>query len=767
MCAAIGIPTTRVSDLFIRQRMLSQVRSDQLAVFQAQQEIASGHRIQLPSEDPQAALRIMSYQRLLERRAQVQVNLATNQSYLTATDSAMEVVSNLLTDVRGVVLGAMGTTASDVQRAAAAQQVLESLRQLTETGNQKFRGRYLFAGSQTATTPFEAAASGAVRYNGDENHLESYSDLDLLFQTNMTGQEVFGGLSDEVRSQQDLTPIVTANTRLADLNGGRGIAKGSIEISDGLNHSRTLDLSGAVTVGDVAAMLHTNPPGAGLDVEITSTGLRISLPGGGNLSIRDAAEGSTAADLGIAAESAGATLTGGALSPRLLPTTRLDDIPLFGTRARALLRSAASDNDLVFEAGQIGSTLNGANIVIENDASVTAGQEQVSWDAGTSTLRVKIHSGLSIASDIAAAVHAKYLTGEAPIDASVDPVDNLHGGAGLVFPTTATLTGGSGEALDRSSGLKITNGGLTTVVTFDSAVTVEDLLNRLNLSEVGVSAAINAQRNGIDVRSRLSGCDFSIGENDGQTATELGLRTFTEKTIVNQLNYGAGIGDGQPNGAAADFSITLDGGFVLHVDVDGATDIQEILRRINEDPGNVGGRLTARLAVNGNGIELVDNQGPGTITVAQENLSRVANRLGLIDGQETSQSVTTAVGPATFQGRDVNPLEASGVFTALARLHQALLDNDQVGLERGMALLDRAAQQVSFNRASLAARQQGLDSLKARQDNEEVELQSNLSQDLDADYVQAVSDFTGRQMSFQASLQAAASIFKMTLLDYL
>ena len=70
----------------------------------------------------------------------------------------------------------------------------------------------------------------------------------------MTGADAFGALSTGVSGTANLTPNVTAATRLADLNGGLGVSKGSITISDGI-HSSVVDLSSAVTVGDVAKLI--------------------------------------------------------------------------------------------------------------------------------------------------------------------------------------------------------------------------------------------------------------------------------------------------------------------------------------------------------------------------------------------------------------------------------------------------------------------------------------------------------------------------------
>lgn len=68
MGSIIGIPTTRVSDSFVRYRLLSQVQSSQLDLLRIQTQLSTGRRLQIPSEDASAALRIMGLQRLLDAR---------------------------------------------------------------------------------------------------------------------------------------------------------------------------------------------------------------------------------------------------------------------------------------------------------------------------------------------------------------------------------------------------------------------------------------------------------------------------------------------------------------------------------------------------------------------------------------------------------------------------------------------------------------------------------------------------------------------------
>ena len=60
-----------MGDFFVRQRLVGQVQIDQLALFKLQNQISTGQRMQLPSDDAPAALRAINLQRLLDRKGQI------------------------------------------------------------------------------------------------------------------------------------------------------------------------------------------------------------------------------------------------------------------------------------------------------------------------------------------------------------------------------------------------------------------------------------------------------------------------------------------------------------------------------------------------------------------------------------------------------------------------------------------------------------------------------------------------------------------------
>lgn len=890
------IPTTRGSDVLLQSRLAAQLQADQLSLLRIQTQISTGRRIQLPSEDAPAATQAMALQRLLEQKDQVRSNIATGQSYLDATDSAISNLSSLLTEARAAAIEAADGTRSDAQRIAAGEQVAETIKTLVNQGNLQFRGRYLFAGSQSNTAPF-VVDGRQVLYKGNADSIYGFSDIDSLFEANVSGDALFGAISPEQTGRVDLNPILTDETRLADLRSGQGVRKGSIVISDGAATS-TVDIGNAETIGDVARFIEANPPaGRTIRARVEPRGLVLSLDdsAGGNLTVREVGAGTTAAELGILNTTGvgSGPLTGTDLDPIVRPTTLLKD--LLGIRARGYVNSAGLNNDVIVEAVSRGAQDNGVAIQYVDDAllhaspGLVAGSETASFsavatapraalplsgfgnnllltgnttgvslngvkielvDAGaignaatvsfnstTKTLSLGIDSagatevqtlinainsegtfsaapdpslstdgafnpastiaasdigvvtgntgasggeantifvyvdpGATTANDVVSAINANP-TISARFTARIDGHDTsapAFAGRGYVtVPNTAVTFRGEGSELDVASGLKIVNGTKSGVVDIASAKTVEDLLNLLNGSNLDLLATVNANATGINVRSRASGADLSIGENGGTTASQLGIRSFDTTHLLAELNYGQGV---EANPSGSDFTITRSDGVSFAVTLGTAKTVQEVLDRINNDPANVGtGRVVASLAPVGNGIRLTEAAptASGTLTVQRNTQSEAARQLGLL-GRTADSATASSVGSGlVLQGSDANPIEVKGVFNALIRLHKAIEANDLGGISRATELLNDAAEQANFARADIGARSQGLESVNNHLEDEQIQLKAALSDQIDTDLVAAISELQSRQAALQATLQLSARTYQLSLLNYL
>ena len=530
MSSVIGISTGGISDLFIQQQMLLEIDSAQSAMTQTEEQLSSGYAFQTPSQNPTAAMQTMGLQQQLLQLQQLQTNVGMSQSYLTAADSALQTVTTALNSAQSVALGAVGSTATASQRAAAAQQVQAAIQELIQTANTQFDGRYLFGGSNITTAPFQSADGGVV-YNGNDQSLNSYTALDTFTPSNATGAAIFGGLSAPVGGGATLSPAITATTLLSNLDGGQGIVPGAIMVN-----GTTIDLSKAATIGDVGRLIQLNPTvGSQVDVAVTPTGLGITpAAGAGTLDIQNVGGDSTATDLGIATSGSAAP----PLDPVVTNATPLAD--LLGTRASAVVRSGAVDGNVLISATGNGSQYN--NIAINYAGDGTSGQEYATFTpsgTGGGDITVHIQPGETTAANVIAAVNQDL--GSYGIQAQLDPTADTTGRGIVDVTATATTSGGSGQNLDQSSGIQITNGGNTYTVSFQNAKTVGDVVNAINNSSAGMLASINAAGTGIQLQSRISGSAFTVAENGGATAAELGLGTFTSSTQLSQLNDGAGL----------------------------------------------------------------------------------------------------------------------------------------------------------------------------------------------------------------------------------
>ena len=107
---------------------------------------------------------------------------------------------------------------------------------------------------------------------------------------------------------------VNPTTMLDELNGGEGVRRGTIRITDRSGATVDVDLSTAITIDDFVERINAQAT-VSVEARISGDSLVIedlTLPGDvvGNLTVIDLAGGSMAADLGLAQSVAGDTITG-------------------------------------------------------------------------------------------------------------------------------------------------------------------------------------------------------------------------------------------------------------------------------------------------------------------------------------------------------------------------------------------------------------------------------------------------------------------------
>ena len=459
------------------------------------------------------------------------------------------------------------------------------------------------------------------------------------------------------------------------------------------------------------------------------------------------------------------------LNPNALLTTRISDINGGQGIAPGAIQISSGTSQVTVDladiefVGDILNKVNGNVFLDEREVVVTLNNGSLSLnylDGLPGTLRVSEVGSGRTASDLG--IQTTTPAPSLPTNGvSLDPI---------IRPTTLLTQLNSGNGFDWSGGLRIQQNGQNYDISFENAVTVEDVLNKIQRSGAPVVADIAPDGKGLRIRSKESGSAFSIGELQGTLAESLGLRTLHGGTQISELNYGRGLTTTQ----GTDLIIIRNDGTPLNIDLDGASTVADVLDTINNHAGNqdAATRVTASLTSVGNGIELTSplssgppNPAAGPIKVRSAGGSQVAFELGLVPRGE-SQAVASAVGMNyKLGGRDPNPQEVKGVFNSLKRLRDAIQSDDSNEMARAVELIDKDLERISLSRGSLGVELQRIDSLKIFQEDTKVGLKESESKNLEADLATVISNLNARQASYEASLKLLANANQSSLFNYI
>jgi flagellar hook-associated protein 3 FlgL len=158
----------RVSTSMLYSQGIAGVQDRQHDMLRLQQQLSSGQRMLVPSDDPVAAAQALDLKQSRALNQQYQANGDTAKAQLMIEEGALESVTSLLQDVRTLAVYAGDAALTDQDRLALAAEVKNRYDELLALANQdNGNGQFLFSGYQGATQPFAQTAPGVVAYAGD------------------------------------------------------------------------------------------------------------------------------------------------------------------------------------------------------------------------------------------------------------------------------------------------------------------------------------------------------------------------------------------------------------------------------------------------------------------------------------------------------------------------------------------------------------------------------------------------------------------------
>ncbi|MEH7076567.1 flagellar hook-associated protein FlgL [Neobacillus drentensis] len=179
----------RVTQNILNQNLLFNLQRTNKTMDQLQEQVSSGRKISKPSDNPVTAVRGMFYRSSLNEIDQYKRNADDGLAWMTVTDESLDEVTSVLQRVRELTIQGTNGTNSDTDRNAIANEINQLKEHLGEIANAQIGGKYIFAGTDVKTPPYDTASKQFSNTNNDK--LELVVGQTNTIQINVEGTSVF------------------------------------------------------------------------------------------------------------------------------------------------------------------------------------------------------------------------------------------------------------------------------------------------------------------------------------------------------------------------------------------------------------------------------------------------------------------------------------------------------------------------------------------------------------------------------------------------
>lgn len=223
---------TRVTQGMMVQRSLNNLNQQLRHISVLQEQLATGLRVNRPSDDPIDARRAMNLRTIISKNEQFQANIFDSSPHLVESASILLNIVDIVLRALELTTRGANETIAQPQLDAIALEIDELLEAAVVSGNHRTSNRSIFAGTQTLADAFDvtrvAGQITAVTYAGNDQSIEINISDGVRTGINVTGADAFQsnvdifamliGIRDDLLAGDQAS---LRNVRLAELETGR------------------------------------------------------------------------------------------------------------------------------------------------------------------------------------------------------------------------------------------------------------------------------------------------------------------------------------------------------------------------------------------------------------------------------------------------------------------------------------------------------------------------------------------------------------------
>jgi flagellar hook-associated protein 3 FlgL len=211
----------------LHENAMRHLQTNASRMSEAQQRVATGRRINKPSDDPGQTWTAMKVRDAIAELTQYVRNIDTADRTMTASEAALGSAGDMLQRARELAVEGANGALSPSDRQTIAKEVDQLIEAVVGQAQTKSAGSYLFSGFKTGTPPYATATSP---YAGDSGAIMMRTGVGQTVRTNVTADVAFAPA---------LAGLVALRTELAAGNPVSGATIAALDTGlDGLVSAR-------------------------------------------------------------------------------------------------------------------------------------------------------------------------------------------------------------------------------------------------------------------------------------------------------------------------------------------------------------------------------------------------------------------------------------------------------------------------------------------------------------------------------------------------
>lgn len=159
----------RITTQMTAENLLANINQSLDRISTTQQQLATGKRINQPSDDPYGTSLALQLNGQLSDLTSYANNVTDGTGWAQASNAALTDVTNAVQRIRELVVQAANGTQTQTDIAADGAEVNQLIDQIKQDANTQYNGQYVFSGAATGTQPYQAGSNDA--YAGDTGQI--------------------------------------------------------------------------------------------------------------------------------------------------------------------------------------------------------------------------------------------------------------------------------------------------------------------------------------------------------------------------------------------------------------------------------------------------------------------------------------------------------------------------------------------------------------------------------------------------------------------